>query len=92
MAYWGLGSCCMFFYEICVFPRLYNIWFNIKRLRCPAFDKFDTKEMSLCALQKRGTFGTQACAPAPKVPWIRLCILWGWRLNGEQISGSLIIR
>ena len=91
MAYRGLGSCCMFFSRnLRVFPRLCNIWFKIKRLRCPAFDKFDTKEMSFYVLQKRETFGTQTCAPAPIVPWIRLCIFWGWRLNGERISGICI--
>ena len=76
--------------NLCVFPRLCNIWFKIKRLRCPAFDKFDTKEMSFYVLQKRKTFRTQTCAPPPKVPWIRLCIFWGWRLNGERISGICI--
>ena len=47
MAHQGLGSCCMFTHEICVFLWPYHALYKGKRLRCFAFDKFHTKEMCL---------------------------------------------
>ena len=45
--YRGSGSCCMFFHEIFVFLQPYYTWLKVKWLRCPAFNKFHTKQISL---------------------------------------------
>ena len=60
----------------------YYTWLKGTCLRCPAFDKFHTKEMFIICLIKKQLLGrvllnfldsfldAQTSIPAPKVPWI----------------------